>query len=142
MLGAPSSGRPREKQEKFKGQDRVGIVEGSSGYRARGVKVQVRDSERCGNCCPFAPWGSVPGETFSSLRVYMGTGDLCRVPPTAARHRRARQSSGTGPNGIVEGYCGYRARGVSIREKIVLLRNLGCKTRGVAMWLNVVLTPG
>ena len=47
----------------------------------------------------------------------MGTGDLCRVPPAAARHGRARQSSGTGPNGIVEGYCGYRARGVSIQEK-------------------------
>ena len=26
----------------------------------------------------------------------MGTGDLCRVPPAAVRHGRARQSSGTG----------------------------------------------
>ena len=29
----------------------------------------------------------------------MGTGDLCRVPPAAVRHGRARQSSGTGTYG-------------------------------------------
>ena len=39
---------------------------------------------------------------------------------------------------IVEGSCGYR---VNIRGKFVLSRNSGYKTRGVAMWLNVVLTP-
>ena len=33
--------------------------------------------------------------------------------------------------GIVEGSCGYRARGVSIRGKFVLSRNPGYKTRGV-----------
>ena len=44
--------------------------------------------------------------------------------------------------GIVEGSCGYRARGFSIRGKFVLSRNPGYKTRGFAMWLNVVLTPG
>ena len=42
--------------------------------------------------------------------------------------------------GIVEGSCGYRARGVNIRGTFVLSRNPGYKTRGVAMWLNVVLT--
>ena len=42
--------------------------------------------------------------------------------------------------GIVEGSCGYRARGVNIRGKFVLSRNTGYKTRGVATWLNVVLT--
>ena len=42
--------------------------------------------------------------------------------------------------GIVEESCGYRTRGVSIRGKFVLSRNPGFKTRGVAMWLNVVLT--
>ena len=31
---------------------------------------------------------------------------------------------------IVEGSCGYRAHGVSIRGKFVLLRNLGYKTTG------------
>ena len=44
--------------------------------------------------------------------------------------------------GIVEGSCGYRARGVSIRGKFVLSRNSGYKTRWVAMWLKVVLTLG
>ena len=33
----------------------------------------------------------------------MGTGDLCRVPPAAVHHGRARQCSGTGP-------CGYCRR--------------------------------
>ena len=32
--------------------------------------------------------------------------------------------------GIVEGSCGYLARGVSIRGKFVLSRNPGYKTRG------------
>ena len=44
--------------------------------------------------------------------------------------------------GIVEGSWGYRARGVSIRGKFVLSRNVGYKTRGVAKLLNIVLTPG
>ena len=47
--------------------------------------------------------------------------------------------------GIVEGSCGYRARGISIRGKYVVSRNLGYKTRGslkLALWLNLVLTPG
>ena len=38
--------------------------------------------------------------------------------------------------GIVEESCRYRVREVSNRGNIVLSRNLGCKTRGVAMWLN------
>ena len=42
----PPSGTPRESQEKFNGQNRVGIVEGSPGYRARGVNVQIRDLVR------------------------------------------------------------------------------------------------
>ena len=39
--------------------------------------------------------------------------------------------------GIVEGSCGVRIQG-----KFVLSRNPGYKTKGFAMWLNVVLTPG
>ena len=53
--------------------------------------------------------------------------------------------------GIVEGSCGNRARGVSIRGKargvsirgkFVLSRNMGYTMRGVAMLLNIVLNPG
>ena len=42
--------------------------------------------------------------------------------------------------GIVEMSCGYRVRRVSIRGKFVLWRNPEYKSRGFAMWLNVVLT--
>ena len=43
---------------------------------------------------------------------------------------------------IVDGSCGYRARGVSIRGKYVFIEKPGVQDEGVAMWLNVVLTPG
>ena len=65
------------------------------------VKVQVRDLVRVvGIVAPFAPRGSVFREN-SSYRAPGGisTGDPYRVPPAAVRHRRARQSSGTGPCG-------------------------------------------
>ena len=55
----------------------------------------------------------------------------------ALRKSHAKLSGGT-----VEGSSGYRVPGVSIRGKFVLSRNLGYKTSGVALWLNVVLTPG
>ena len=41
--------------------------------------------------------------------------------------------------GIVEDSCGYQVCEVSNRGNIVLSRNLGCRTKGVAMWPNVVL---
>ena len=56
----------------------------------------------------------------------MGTGDLCRVPPSSGTSRESQADH----VGIVEGSCGYRARGVSIRGKFVLSRNPGYKTRG------------
>ena len=71
----------------------------------------------------------------------MGTGDMCRVPPSAVCHGRARQNSGMGRVGIVEGSCGYRACGVSILGKFVLSTKPGYKTRWVVILLNVVLTP-
>ena len=57
------------------------------------------------------------------------------MPPAAVRLKFQRRDL----VGIVEESCGYRVRGVSNRGNIVLSRNLGCKTKGVAMWLNVVL---
>ena len=63
-------------------------------------------------------------------------------PPAAVRHGRARQSSGMDRVGIAEGSCGYQAHGFSIRGKFVLSKNPGYKATRVAMWLNVVLTPG
>ena len=72
----------------------------------------------------------------------MGPGDLCRVPPAAVCHGRARQIQGRDRVVIVEWPWWYRARGVSILGKFVSSRNPGYMTRGVVMCLNVVLTPG
>ena len=43
---------------------------------------------------------------------------------------------------IVEGFCGNRARGFSFRGKFVFSRNIGYRSRGVAILLIIVLTPG
>ena len=67
------------------------------------VIVQVRDLVRVMSIvAPFAPRGfSFRGKFILSSPIgKMGSGDLCRVPPAAVHHGRARQSSGTGP-------CGY-----------------------------------
>ena len=97
-----------------------------------------------GIVAPFAPLGAGTRGKFvlSSPRGEMGPGDARRVPLAAVRHGRARQTSESGPVGIVEGSCGNRALGVSIRGKFVLSRNMGYRTRVVAMLLNTVLTPG
>ena len=68
--GCPQQRYAMGEPGKVQGQDRMGIVEGSFGYRARGVKVKVRDLVRgVGIVAPFAPRGSVPGGNFSSPRV-------------------------------------------------------------------------
>ena len=55
----------------------------------------------------------------------MGIGDMCRVSPSAVCNGRARQNSGMGRVGIVEGSCGYWARGVSIWGKICFIDKAG-----------------
>ena len=109
------------------------------------VKLQGRDLVRVvGIVAPFAPLGAGTRGKFvlSSPRGEVGQGDVCRVPLAAVRHGRARQTSESGPCGDCRRGCGYRARGVSIRGKFVLSRNVGYKSRGVAKLLNIVLTPG
>ena len=76
---------------KVQGRDRVGIVEGSCGYRARGVNIRGK----------FV------------LSRNLGYKMRGRHIPAAVRHGKARQSSWTGRCG--DGSCGYRSRGVSIR---------------------------
>ena len=63
-------------------------------------------------------------------------------PPPQQRYATGEpgQVQGRDRVGIVEGTCGYRAHGVSIRGKFILSRNLWYKTRGVATWPKVVLT--
>ena len=88
------------------------------------------------------------GIPFGENSFYRAPGEKW-AQETCAGYPQQRYISGEPGNvqgrdrvGIVEGSCGYRACGVSIRGKFVLSRNPGYKTRGVAMWLNVVLTPG
>ena len=50
--------------------------------------------------------------------------------PAAVHHGKTGKVQGRDRVGIVEGSCGYRARGVSIRGKFILSRNLENKTRG------------
>ena len=72
----------------------------------------------------------------------MGTGDLCRVPPVPVRHGKARQSSGTEPCEdcrrvlLVPGPRGQYS------GKIRFIEKSGVQDEGVAVCLNVVLTPG
>ena len=63
----------------------------------------------------------------------MGT----RPVPGALSSGRARQCSGTGLCVDCRRVLWVQGPGVNIQEKIVLLRNLGYKTRGIAMRLNV-----
>ena len=90
-----------------------------------------------GIVAPFAPLGTVPGENrFNEPRVEIGTEDLFRVPLAAVRHEEPGKLQGRDRVWIVKGSCEFRVRGVSIRGKFVLSKNLGYKTRGVAMWLT------
>ena len=98
VSGAPSSGTPRKSQEKFKGQDRVGIVEGSTGYRARGVKVQVWDLMRGVEIvAPFYPTGfGTQGKCFEPQGVNGLRKPVPDAPSSGApRKSRAKFRDGT-----------------------------------------------
>ena len=92
------------------------------------VKFQVRDLVRVvGIVAPFAPWEF---DTWENS-FYRAPGGK-RAQETCAGCPKQRCATGEPGKvqgmdhvGIVEGSCGYRARGVSIREKFVLSRNLG-----------------
>ena len=99
------------------------------------VKLQGRELVQVvGFVAPFALLGTGSRGKFvlSSPRGEMGTGDVCREPLAAVRHGRARQTSEPGP-------CEDCRRVLWV---FVLSRNMGYKTRWVAMLINVVLTPG
>ena len=59
----------------------------------------------------------------------MGIGDLCRCTLQWYAPGEPDKVQGRDRVGIVEGSYGYRARGVSIRGKFILSRNLEFKTR-------------
>ena len=104
------------------------------------VTVQVRDLVRIVGIIDPLPHGvSVFGE--SSICRDQGC-KSAQETCTGCPHQRyatgeLSKVQGRDRVGIVEGSCGYRARGISIWG-----RNPGYETRGVAMWLHVVLTHG
>ena len=81
---------------------------------------------------PFAPLAV--GTRGTSFNRALGGKWAQEAYAGCPQQRYATEEPGKvqGPDrvGTVEGSCGYQARGVSIRGKFVLLRNLGYKTRG------------
>ena len=92
------------------GQDRVGIVEGSCGYRDHGVSIRDKF-------------------VLSRNLGYEGSRHVAKPSSDPPQQRyvtgEPRKLQGRDGMGIVERSCGYRARGVSSRGKFVLSRNLG-----------------
>ena len=99
---------------KIHGPDGVGIVEASCGYRARGVSI--RGKFVLSSNLRYEEDRHV-SKRSSDLQQQYVTGEPGKV-------------QGQDRVGIVEGSCWYRARGIIIRGKFVLSRNLGYKTRG------------
>ena len=95
-----------------------------------------------GIVAPFAPRGvSIRGKfVVSDIKWAQETCAGC--PEQMYATGEPGKVQGRDRVGIVERSCGYRTRMVSVRGKFVLSKSPGHKTRGVAMWLNVVLTPG
>ena len=72
----------------------------------------------------------------------MGTGGMCRVLQASVRHGRARQSSGTGPYGDCRRLLWVPGPRGQYSGKICFIVSRNLEYKKVAMWLNVVLTPG
>ena len=86
------------------------------------VKVQVRDLVRVvGIVAPLPQGRSVPWEnSFYRAQVVKGHRRLVPgVPSSGAPPGEPGKVQGRDRVGIVEGFCGYRARSVSIRGKFV-----------------------
>ena len=131
----------------YKTRDCHHVVKRSSDPRVAypEVKVQVLDLVRVVRIVsPFAPRVSVVYEKS----FYRAPGDkwprntCAGCPEQLYATGEPGKVQGRDSVGIVERSCGYRTRSVSVREYFVLSKTPGHKTRGVHMWLNVVLTPG
>ena len=71
----------------------------------------------------------------------MGTCDLCWVPLAAVRYGRARQTTGTRPCGNCRSVMLVPGPRGQYSGKIHFIEKPAVQVEGVAMWLNVVLTP-
>ena len=115
----------------------------TSGSLARSQSSSVGAS--CGYCCPPLPRREsvFGGNSFYRVPGCILAQKTCAgCPQQRYTTGEPGKSQGQDRVGIVEGSWGYQTQRVSVRGKFVLLRNPGYKTLGVAMWLNVVLTPG
>ena len=85
-----------------------------------------------GIAAPLCPSGGRYPEKIRFIEPQGGNGSRRRAPgaSTSGTPRDSQQTSESDRVGIVEGSFGNRARGVSIRGKFVLSRNMGYKTRG------------
>ena len=73
----------------------------------------------------------------------MGQEEVCRLPLAAVCHGRARQTSESGPCGDCRRVLWELGPLGQYSEKILFYREMrGTRREGVAMLLNVVLTPG
>ena len=92
---------------------------------------------------PFASLGAGTRGKFvlSSPREKMGTGDLYRMPQAAVHTGRARQTSGTGPYGDCRWVLWVPGPWSQYSGKIRFIEKRGVQNEGVAMLLNVVVTP-
>ena len=91
---------------------------------------------------PFAPLGAGPRGNFvlSSPSGEMGTGNVCRMPLVVVRHGRARRTSG--PCGDYRRFLWVPGPWSQYSGKIRFIEKLEVQDEGVAMLLNIVLTPG
>ena len=153
---------------KIHGRKRVGIVEESSGYQARGVSIRGKfvlsrnPRYKTGGGRQMAKHSSDPRVAYPEVKVQAR--DPVRVvgivAPFAPRRVNIRGKFVLSRN--PEYKTRVIARGLNVvltprylwvllpplprrgqySGKFVLSRNPGYKTRGVAMWLNVVQNPG
>ena len=108
------------------------------------VKIQVRDLVRIvGIVVPFAQRGLFGENSFYRAPGGKWAHETCVGCPQQ-RHATEKPGKVQGRDhvGILEGSCGYMARGLSIRGKFILSRNPEYKTMGGRHVANVVLTPG
>ena len=105
----------------------------------------TRPSANCGDCCPLCPTGVGTRGKFVLSSSGGGGGDketCAGCPKQRYATGQLGKVQGRDRVGILERSCGYRARGVSIRGNSFYRRTWGTGRGGIAMWLNVVLTPG
>ena len=104
-------------------RETLGTRRGGRHVAKRNIKLQARDLVRVGVLLPPLPHGvSVSGEN-SFYRAQRINGHSAGCPKLRYATGKPGKVQERDRVVIVEGSCGYRARGISIRGKFVLSRN-------------------